>query len=82
MHLLLYRSCIHEYVIALLKLRFLIIFGCGIMSLCDHVVFLTGPKILTYVTKVIVQCLQLLSVLMRMELQSHILMQVLDWRYK
>lgn len=46
--------------------------------MCDCVVFLTGPKILTYVTKVIVQCLQLLSVLMRMELQSHILMQVSD----
>lgn len=46
--------------------------------LCDHVIFLTGPKMFTYVTKVIVQCLQLLSVLMRMELQSYILMQVLD----
>ncbi|XP_026217654.1 chitobiosyldiphosphodolichol beta-mannosyltransferase [Anabas testudineus] len=34
-----------------------------------------GPKILTYVTKVIVQFLQLLHVLLRMELQSHILMQ-------
>ncbi|CAF97943.1 unnamed protein product, partial [Tetraodon nigroviridis] len=34
-----------------------------------------GPKILTYATKVVFQCLQLLSVLMRMELQSHILMQ-------
>ncbi|KAK2893409.1 chitobiosyldiphosphodolichol beta-mannosyltransferase [Channa argus] len=34
-----------------------------------------GPKILTYVTKVIVQSLQLLDVLLRMELQSHILMQ-------
>uniref|UniRef100_A0A3Q3XPA2 Uncharacterized protein n=1 Tax=Mola mola TaxID=94237 RepID=A0A3Q3XPA2_MOLML len=34
-----------------------------------------GPKILTYVTKVIVQCLQLLHVLLRMEIQSHILMQ-------
>lgn len=59
---------------SLLKFSCLIIFGCGIMS----VVFSTGPKILTYITKVIVQCLQLLSVLMRMELQSHILMQVLD----
>uniref|UniRef100_A0A3Q3KKI5 Beta-1,4-mannosyltransferase n=1 Tax=Monopterus albus TaxID=43700 RepID=A0A3Q3KKI5_MONAL len=34
-----------------------------------------GPKILKYVTKVIVQSLQLLHVLLRMELQSHILMQ-------
>nr|XP_019950168.1 PREDICTED: chitobiosyldiphosphodolichol beta-mannosyltransferase [Paralichthys olivaceus] len=34
-----------------------------------------GPKLLTYVTKVIVQCLQLFSVLLRMELQSHILLQ-------
>ncbi|XP_047427986.1 chitobiosyldiphosphodolichol beta-mannosyltransferase [Mugil cephalus] len=34
-----------------------------------------GPKILTYVTKVIVQSLQLLHVLLSMELQSHILMQ-------
>ncbi|XP_034088764.1 chitobiosyldiphosphodolichol beta-mannosyltransferase isoform X1 [Gymnodraco acuticeps] len=34
-----------------------------------------GPKILTYVTKVILQCLQLLYVLLRMETQSHILMQ-------
>ncbi|KAK2832971.1 hypothetical protein Q5P01_016860 [Channa striata] len=34
-----------------------------------------GPKILTYVTKVVLQSLQLLHVLLRMELQSHILMQ-------
>ncbi|XP_044037567.1 chitobiosyldiphosphodolichol beta-mannosyltransferase [Siniperca chuatsi] len=34
-----------------------------------------GPKILTYVTKVIVQCLQLLRVLLKTEAQSHILMQ-------
>ncbi|GLD48865.1 chitobiosyldiphosphodolichol beta-mannosyltransferase [Lates japonicus] len=34
-----------------------------------------GPKLLTYVTKVIIQCLQLLYVLLRMELQSHLLMQ-------
>uniref|UniRef100_A0A671XHE2 Chitobiosyldiphosphodolichol beta-mannosyltransferase n=1 Tax=Sparus aurata TaxID=8175 RepID=A0A671XHE2_SPAAU len=34
-----------------------------------------GPKILTYVTKVIIQSLQLLLVLLRMEIQSHILMQ-------
>ncbi|XP_032393414.1 chitobiosyldiphosphodolichol beta-mannosyltransferase isoform X1 [Etheostoma spectabile] len=34
-----------------------------------------GPKILTYVTKVILQCLQLLHVLLKMETQSHILMQ-------
>ncbi|XP_071321822.1 chitobiosyldiphosphodolichol beta-mannosyltransferase isoform X2 [Trachinotus anak] len=34
-----------------------------------------GPKLLTYVTKVIIQCLQLLSVLLRMELPSHLLMQ-------
>uniref|UniRef100_A0A672YK58 Chitobiosyldiphosphodolichol beta-mannosyltransferase n=1 Tax=Sphaeramia orbicularis TaxID=375764 RepID=A0A672YK58_9TELE len=34
-----------------------------------------GPKILTYVTKVMTQCLQLLFVLLRMELQSFILMQ-------
>uniref|UniRef100_A0A3Q1JAJ2 Chitobiosyldiphosphodolichol beta-mannosyltransferase n=1 Tax=Anabas testudineus TaxID=64144 RepID=A0A3Q1JAJ2_ANATE len=39
------------------------------------VAFPVGPKILTYVTKVIVQFLQLLHVLLRMELQSHILMQ-------
>lgn len=78
MHLLLSRIYIHEYVIALLKWSCLIIFACGIVSMCDCVVFLTGPKILMYVTKVIAQCLQLLSVLMRMELQSHILMQVLD----
>lgn len=40
------------------------------------VVFSVGPKILTYVTKVVVQCLQLLHVLLRGETQSHILMQV------
>ncbi|XP_053194125.1 chitobiosyldiphosphodolichol beta-mannosyltransferase isoform X1 [Scomber japonicus] len=34
-----------------------------------------GPKILTYVTKVVAQSLQLLHVLLNMELQSHILMQ-------
>ncbi|XP_039971587.1 chitobiosyldiphosphodolichol beta-mannosyltransferase isoform X2 [Xiphias gladius] len=34
-----------------------------------------GPKALTYATKVIMQCLQLLYVLLRMELQSQILMQ-------
>ncbi|XP_042249249.1 chitobiosyldiphosphodolichol beta-mannosyltransferase isoform X1 [Thunnus maccoyii] len=34
-----------------------------------------GPKVLTYVTKVMVQSLQLLHVLLKMELQSHILMQ-------
>ncbi|KAM7387483.1 hypothetical protein PAMA_009887 [Pampus argenteus] len=34
-----------------------------------------GPKVLTYVTKVMVQSLQLLRVLLKMELQSHILMQ-------
>ncbi|XP_061568229.1 chitobiosyldiphosphodolichol beta-mannosyltransferase [Cololabis saira] len=34
-----------------------------------------GPKMLTYVTKVILQSLQLLSVLLTMERQSHILMQ-------
>ncbi|XP_045893033.1 chitobiosyldiphosphodolichol beta-mannosyltransferase isoform X2 [Micropterus dolomieu] len=34
-----------------------------------------GPKILTYVTKVILQCLQLLHVLLKTETQSHILMQ-------
>ncbi|XP_037649402.1 chitobiosyldiphosphodolichol beta-mannosyltransferase [Sebastes umbrosus] len=34
-----------------------------------------GPKILTYVTKVILQCLQLLHVLLKMETQSYILMQ-------
>lgn len=42
------------------------------------VCFSVGPKILTYVTKVIAQCLQLLHVLLRMEIQSHILMQVSD----
>ena len=40
------------------------------------VVFPVGPKVLTYVTKVMVQSLQLLHVLLKMELQSHILMQV------
>ncbi|KAM3864010.1 chitobiosyldiphosphodolichol beta-mannosyltransferase [Diretmus argenteus] len=34
-----------------------------------------GPRIVTYVTKVLLQSLQLLHVLMKMELQSHILMQ-------
>ncbi|XP_070703806.1 chitobiosyldiphosphodolichol beta-mannosyltransferase [Pempheris klunzingeri] len=34
-----------------------------------------GPKILTYVTKVILQCLQLLRVLLRMDTQSHVLLQ-------
>ncbi|XP_054463131.1 chitobiosyldiphosphodolichol beta-mannosyltransferase isoform X1 [Anoplopoma fimbria] len=34
-----------------------------------------GPKIFTYVTKVILQSLQLLHVLLTMETQSHILMQ-------
>ncbi|XP_071750718.2 chitobiosyldiphosphodolichol beta-mannosyltransferase [Centroberyx gerrardi] len=34
-----------------------------------------GPRILTYVTKVILQSVQLLHVLLKMELQSHILMQ-------
>ncbi|XP_070778973.1 chitobiosyldiphosphodolichol beta-mannosyltransferase [Enoplosus armatus] len=34
-----------------------------------------GPKILTYVTKVIFQCLQLLHVLLKTETQSHILLQ-------
>nr|XP_040046472.1 chitobiosyldiphosphodolichol beta-mannosyltransferase isoform X2 [Gasterosteus aculeatus aculeatus] len=34
-----------------------------------------GPKIFTYVTKVILQTLQLLLVLLKMETQSHILMQ-------
>ncbi|XP_059204957.1 chitobiosyldiphosphodolichol beta-mannosyltransferase [Centropristis striata] len=34
-----------------------------------------GPKLLTYVTKVILQCVQLLHVLLQMETQSHLLMQ-------
>ncbi|XP_030591211.1 chitobiosyldiphosphodolichol beta-mannosyltransferase [Archocentrus centrarchus] len=34
-----------------------------------------GPKVLTYVTKVVVQSLQLLRVLLTMELQEHVLMQ-------
>ncbi|XP_040919068.1 chitobiosyldiphosphodolichol beta-mannosyltransferase [Toxotes jaculatrix] len=34
-----------------------------------------GPKLLTYVTKVLLQCLQLLLVLLRTELQSHVLLQ-------
>ncbi|KAM9391635.1 chitobiosyldiphosphodolichol beta-mannosyltransferase [Pholidichthys leucotaenia] len=34
-----------------------------------------GPKVLKYVTKVIIQSLQLLRVLLTMELQSHILLQ-------
>ncbi|MEQ2192572.1 hypothetical protein XENOCAPTIV_013826, partial [Xenoophorus captivus] len=35
-----------------------------------------GPKLLTYVTKTIVQSVQILHVLLSMELQAHILMQV------
>lgn len=48
------------------------------MCLWSHVVVVlsTGPKILSYITKVVVQCVQLLSVLLSMELQSHILLQV------
>ncbi|CAI5676442.1 chitobiosyldiphosphodolichol beta-mannosyltransferase [Oreochromis niloticus] len=34
-----------------------------------------GPKVVTYVTKVMVQSLQLLRVLLTMELQEHVLMQ-------
>ncbi|AWP19471.1 putative chitobiosyldiphosphodolichol beta-mannosyltransferase [Scophthalmus maximus] len=34
-----------------------------------------GPKLVTYVTKVTIQCLQLLSVLLRMKLQSLVLLQ-------
>ncbi|XP_051244609.1 chitobiosyldiphosphodolichol beta-mannosyltransferase [Dicentrarchus labrax] len=34
-----------------------------------------GPKIVSYVTKVLVQCVQLLLVLLKMDSQSHILMQ-------
>ncbi|XP_054908063.1 chitobiosyldiphosphodolichol beta-mannosyltransferase isoform X2 [Poeciliopsis prolifica] len=36
---------------------------------------LRGPKLLTYVTKTMVQAVQLLHVLLSMELQTHILMQ-------
>lgn len=38
--------------------------------------FAVGPKVVTYVTKVMVQSLQLLRVLLTMELQEHVLMQV------
>jgi len=41
-----------------------------------------GPKIFSYVTKVILQSLQLLHVLLKMETQSHILMQVLIHKYR
>lgn len=42
-----------------------------------HVLFLVaGPKLVTYVSKVIAQCFQLLYVLLKMELQAFILMQV------
>lgn len=37
-----------------------------------------GPKIFSYVTKVLIQSLQLLLTLSKMETQSHILMQVSD----
>lgn len=50
-----------------------------LIRLC-FVVLSVGPKILTYVTKVIIQSLQLLLVLLRMEIQSYILMQVLGYR--
>lgn len=45
-----------------------------------RVVVSSGPKLFVYITKVVVQCLQLLWVLLRMELQSHLLMQVLEER--
>lgn len=48
-------------------------FSCSVNTVLNSTV---GPKLLTYVTKVITQCLQLLFVLLRMELQSHLLMQV------
>lgn len=48
-------------------------FSCSVNTVLVSTV---GPKLLTYVTKVITQCLQLLFVLLRMELQSHLLMQV------
>lgn len=35
-----------------------------------------GPKIVSYVTKVLIQSLQLLLTLSKMDTQSHILMQV------
>lgn len=38
--------------------------------------FAVGPKVVAYVTKVMVQSLQLLRVLLTMELQAHVLMQV------
>lgn len=38
--------------------------------------FAVGPKVVSYVTKVTVQSLQLLRVLLTMELQAHVLMQV------
>lgn len=38
--------------------------------------FAVGPKVVSYVTKVAVQSLQLLRVLLTMELQAHVLMQV------
>lgn len=37
-----------------------------------------GPKIVSYATKVLLQSLQLLLALSRMETQAHVLMQVPD----
>lgn len=42
----------------------------------ESVSFAVGPKVVSYVTKVMVQSLQLLRVLLTMELQAHVLMQV------
>ncbi|XP_029365159.1 chitobiosyldiphosphodolichol beta-mannosyltransferase-like isoform X1 [Echeneis naucrates] len=50
----------------------------GPLSVCrlhSVLLFTAGPKLITYVTKVMGQFLQLLVVLMRMELQSHLLLQ-------
>ncbi|KAM7371508.1 hypothetical protein PAMP_008742 [Pampus punctatissimus] len=46
-----------------------------IVSIAEVKGLQVGPKVLTYVTKVMVQSLQLLYVLLKMKLQSHILMQ-------
>ncbi|KAM6905535.1 chitobiosyldiphosphodolichol beta-mannosyltransferase [Xenentodon cancila] len=46
-----------------------------IVSICEVKGLRAGPRVLAYVTKVVIQSLQLVSVLVSMELQSHILMQ-------
>lgn len=70
---LLSRSCVH-----VLMLKCLTILAEDVRY--HRVVVSSGPKLFVYITKVVVQCLQLLWVLLRMELQSHLLMQVLEER--